>query len=455
MCVASDGAGVSEAVDMLRPMPGHPLPEVRPMPPTTGGPVPTWQAAWGLLRDPTAYLRRKRETLGDTFVVDVAGHRLLCLFSPHGVRSLYGCAERDASFGLATFELIRRKVPDELFVGRRNTPHDLFHRREVDRYLVALEEAVGWEIDDLGPAGQFEVFGEARRLGHRLGLASWAGVEAASPRYLNRLVPLFDALDGSDAFVHPARTLLTTATGKLRERRAMHAIERTVSDIWTERRRRGVDIDDFLSQLYESFADLPPGERDIEVARDLILIHMGSQSNLYAAIAWTLVNVLLHPEVLAGVRAGEDGLLERVAYESIRLAQRSLTLRQVVRRLEIDDGRRSYTVDPGVMIATMLSVTNTSAAPGLERFDPDHYQGRRLSRSVELPTKEVVSTFGHGIHTCPAQRFSVEVILVCVRTLVERFDFEPLFADATPRARQIGGVARAGRPCRVRYRART
>jgi cytochrome P450 len=102
----------------------------------------------------------------------------------------------------------------------------------------------------------------------------------------------------------------------------------------------------------------------------------------------------------------------------------------------------------------MLSVTNTSAADGLDVFDPAHYQGRRLAPTVVLPTKEMVSTFGHGIHTCPAQRFSISAIVIAVRALLERFDFEPRFAEARPRPRQIGGVARAARPCVVRYSAR-
>jgi len=153
------------------------------MPPGTGGPVTRMRGVWGLLRNPTAYLERCRAAWGDTFVVDVAGHRLLCLFSAQGIRGLYGFAEHEASFGLATFELIRRKVPDELFAGRRNTPHDLFGRQETERYLGNLEEAVAIEIDALGPRGYFEVFAECRRLGHRLGLGSWAGVEALPHRF--------------------------------------------------------------------------------------------------------------------------------------------------------------------------------------------------------------------------------------------------------------------------------
>ena len=61
---------------------------------------------------------------------------------------------------------------------------------------------------------RFEAFAWARRLGHRLGLGSWAGAEAASPRYLDRLVPLFDRLDTSDSFVRPWRAVFATRDGQ-------------------------------------------------------------------------------------------------------------------------------------------------------------------------------------------------------------------------------------------------
>ena len=70
-------------------------------------------------------------------------------------------------------------------------------------------------------------------------------------------------------------------------------------------------------------------------------------------------------------------------------------------------GALVHRLDPGVLLCTMLSSHNTTAAPGLDRFDPDHYRGRRLDPSVELATPELVSTFGHGVHRCPAARFSI------------------------------------------------
>ena len=47
------------------------------------------------------------------------------------------------------------------------------------------------------------MFAHARRLGHRLGLASWAGRRSADGERFDRLVVALDALDAADAFVHP------------------------------------------------------------------------------------------------------------------------------------------------------------------------------------------------------------------------------------------------------------
>jgi cytochrome P450 len=418
-----------------------------------GATLPWIGAGVGLLRDPTAYFERQRRRHGDTFVMDAFGHRLFCVFSPEGIRSLYAQPEDRASFGMATYALIKSKVPIELLLGRRNHPKSLFGSQKVETYLANLEEAVGLEIDRLGRSGTFEIFAEMRRLGHRLGLASWGGAEAASPRYIDRLIPLFDRLDSSESFVHPTRAFVTRITDKRFERSAMAGIEAIVGEIW-EARRSGPPRDDFLQQIFDSYADLPADQQSVGAARDVIVIHMGSQSNLYAALAWTLVNLVRRPDLMEQVRSGDDALLDRCANESIRMAQRSITMRQVLQPTEVDTGGTTFRLEPGVLLTTMLSVHNTTAAPGLEVFDPGHYQGRNLSAGVALETKELVSTFGHGIHSCPAARFSISAIRIAIRGLLDQYELEPLFHRAEPRKRQIGGVARSARPCRVRYRRR-
>ncbi|MCU1602265.1 MAG: Cytochrome [Frankiales bacterium] len=419
------------------------LPDISPLPPVVGG-LPRIGAGVSLLRDPTAFFARNRSKHGDTFVTDAFGFRLLCLFSPQGVQSLYALEEKKASFGLATYTLIKFKMPEGLLLGRRVTPHQLFGRELTETYVQALDDAVLAEIAHLGSSGTFEVFAEMRRIAHRLGLSSWGGPEMT--KRLEELMPRLDAMDSAEAFVRPVQAFRTAATKQKREKAAMLDVDRIVGEVLA-----AGDPEGFLAQIAEAWEGEPEPARTQGIARDLVLIHLGSLSNLYAALSWTLVNLLQRPDLLARVKAGDDTLLEQCANESIRMAQRSITLRQVLRPVEIDDGTRTYTAQPGSFITTMLSVLNTTAAPGLETFDPTHYAQRRLA--VDLPAKELVSTFGHKWHTCPASRFSITAIRIVVRRLLEAFDLQPLFDEVQPRKQQIGGISRSSKPVRVRYRS--
>ncbi len=417
-----------------------PSPSVTPLPPVVRG-LPRVGSGPALLLDPTAFLTRARKRHGDTFVTDAFGFRLLCLFSPEGVQSLYALEEKNASFGLATYRLIKFKMPEDLLIGRRVTPHQLFGRELTETYLTALDDAMTASIAALGAAGTFEIFSEMRLVAHRLGLMSWGGPALAAR--VAELAPLLDAMDSAEAFVRPVQAFRTAATKRRREIAAMHAVDGIVAEVLAAEEPTG-----FLKTIADAWDGDPVG-----ISRDLALIHLGSLSNLYAALSWTLVNLLQRPVLLDQVRTGDDALLEQCANESIRMAQRSITLREVLRPIEIHDGQRTYQVDKGTFITTMLSVTNTTAAAGLSVFDPAHYNGRKLT--VDLPAKELVSTFGHKWHTCPASRFSITAIRTAVRALLDAYDLEPLFTDVRPRKQQIGGVARAAGPVRVRYTRRS
>ncbi len=426
------------------------LPLISPSPPRVRGLPGFLGAGPAVLRGPTSFFGRARDRLGDTYALDAFGYRLFCVFSPHGVRRLYELPEREASFGLATYRMISHKAPEELFDGRRVTPHDLFANSEIEGYLGQLQAAIDTEVAVLGRSGRFEVFAECRRLAHRLGLSAWAG-EAGHPEHLGALQPAFDALDTAEAFVHPTQMVVTWATRKRRERAAMATIESVLGRIIDEREATTWP-DDWLTRIWEAHADRPREDRMVHVARDVIVIHLGSMSNLYAAMGWTLIEVLRRPSICAAIADGDDELLERVASEAIRMAQRSITLREVLVPIDVDDGTRTYRLEPGVLLATMLPVTNLTAADGLNAFDPAHYVGRRLAPGFPVATKELVSTFGHGRHSCPAARFSISAIRLAIRELLATYELDGDLDDVRPLPGQLGGVARGDRPAWVTYR---
>jgi len=444
---------------------------VTPAPPTAGRGLPGLGHVVPFLANPTAFLAAQRARLGDTFVVRVAGFQLFCVFGPVGLRSLYAFPEDEASFGEATRTLLGLKLPPELQAGDLAVFQHLFNRERMDSYLAHIDTAADDTIADLGTAGTFEIFAVAKRLVHRIGFRCWAGREAASAPYFEPLVACFERIDPEQAFVHPASLLWTVVTRKAPERRALRTAAALLAEIWCARAREGRREGDMLEQLHELFAGDADGVRHERVAKNVMILHLASLANLYASLAWTLVNLLLHPEHRAAIEheaaalaARHDGrhlrdqralaemtLLESCAMESIRLAQRSITLRKVMRPCTIETDQGVFALAPGVYVTTLLSVNNR-AYDTLDRFDPRHYDRGRLAEHVRVPGKEVVSTFGHGRHACVGERFATSAMKIAVLRLLAAFELTPDFASATAPAGQLGAVARAAEPCLVRYR---
>lgn len=421
-------------------------PLVAPMPPVAGFSLP-WDDAGA--PDPVVALAAARAELGETFIVDSGRDRLLFVFSPTALQDFYGLAERVASKGLADYRMLLRKLPQELFADRRTFAHDLFGAQEVEGYLGHLDTAISRQLDELGDEGSFEVFTLARRLGHRLALGCWMGDAAGAPPRLDRLIEEFEQLDGAEAFVHPER-VAGSGTDRDAERAALARVEIEVGELLVA----GAPEDGFLAEIARRWDGVADPVRTQGVTGDVVLLHIATMTNLFAALGWTIALLLLHPDVKARLVDDDGAFLERCVLESIRLGQRSIMMRTVLEPCEVTDAATTYQVEPGVVIATMVPLTNTTALPGLEGFDPDRWAGRRLRDDAELPARELVTTFGHGPHRCPAQRFSLSAIGRAVRRLFDAYELEPGFDSVHPLPRQIGGIARAADPCPVAYRRR-
>jgi cytochrome P450 len=431
---------------------GPPSPD--PMPVIAEGIRMPWDA---VVDDPVATLTDARARLGDTFVVDSGDDRYLFLFSPMGVAALYGLADEHASKGVADWRMLRRKLPDEVFAGRRVLPHQLFGREDVASYLRNVEMAVDTAADELGSEGEVDLFSLSRRLGHRVGLASWGGPGAAEGERFETLVRAFDQLDGSESFVHPDAMAEVAATDKAAERAALAEVTAQVAlGLGPEQERARVSDGDgthtLFNRVVDAWADAEPKDAVAGICLDITLIHVASMSNLFAALGWHLVDLLEHPDSAEAVCLGDTGLAETCALESTRMAQRSIMARFTLAPFSIDLEEGPLDIPSGMTIATLLPLTNCSAAPGLDGWDPARWNRRRLRTPNGLAVAELVTVFGHGGHSCPARPFSLAAMTLTSRRLLSRFRWEPSWSGhPDPVSAQIGGVARSAGPCRARY----
>jgi cytochrome P450 len=445
---------------------------VTPKPPIVRDELAHIGAGLRFAQSPTNFLAQMRKEYGDTFLVDVFGYKLFCVFSPAGLKSLYAAAEDEASFGMATFDMLGFKTPLEIFM---DADIDLFYELlvpdKVAAYVKDFSHVVAQVLAEWGDAGEINVFDTIRTLEQRVGFNVWMGEEATQDGVWQQFKAHFDVLSQENAFVSPQLTLETLTTGKAKEKQAVAGIMALVGDIVARREARNDWPEDNFTFLYQRFKSDDAQVTLRKLTHNIINANQGFLSNLYAALSWSLINLKQHPQTqqrldaeLAETRSkfGErfyesqaalDSMrfCEQLLMESVRLAQRSITLRKVMKEIQFDCGDAVYTIQPGVYITTMLSVINTQT-PALARFDPDHYQGRRICPELVAQGKETISTFGHGAHACPAQKFSHNMCKVLLAQLLEQFEFGTLAGVIEPSSSQMGGVARAADDVVLPYR---
>jgi cytochrome P450 len=436
---------------------------ISPKPPIVRDELAHIGAGLRFAQSPTSFLAQMRREYGDTFLVDVFGYKLFCVFSPAGLKSLYAAAEEEASFGMATFDMLGFKTPVEIFM---DADIDLFYEllvpEKVTAYVADFSHVVAQVLAEWGDAGEINVFDTIRTLEQRVGFKIWIGEEATQDGVWQQLKTHFDVLSQENAFVSPQLTLETLTSGKAKEKHAVAGIMALVDGVMARREAQNDWPDDNFTFLYRRFK---AEDREVtlrKLTHNIINANQGFLSNLYAALSWALINLKQHPQAqqhleaeLAATKAkfGEhfhesqaalDSMrfCEQLLMESVRLAQRSITLRKVMKEMQFDCGDAVYTIQPGVYITTMLSVINTQT-PELARFDPDHYQGRRICPELVAQGRETISTFGHGSHACPAQKFSHNMCKVLLARLLEQFEFGFPDGAIAPSDSQMGGVARA------------
>jgi cytochrome P450 len=447
---------------------------ISPLPPIAGEELPHIGAGLRFVEAPTDYLRELRERHGDTYLVDIFGFNLLMTFAPKGLENFYKLEENKASFGLATYDMIGFKTPSEIF---HDADIDLFYQlllnKRMPGYITTIDSIVDCELQRWQNFDEIDIFDAIRTLEQRIGYGLWIAPEAASDRHWQPLKRQFDVIGQESAFVNPQQTLETIKSNKAREKTAVAEIKILLEKIIDEHDRNPQRQYAAIDFLREHFKEQAGDDLTRKIAHNIINTNQGFLSNLYAAIAWVIVRLLQHPQVMAQVKTEIDAVrmqygenfhtsiealnamvyLEQVTMESIRLAQRSLTLRKVVAPVEFDDGLQNYTVQPGVYIATMLSVTNTQTAE-LARFDPQHFQKNQLAGALAHAGKETISTFGHGKHACPAQKFSHHMCKIVVSKILTQFELTSRFDNPQPSTRQMGGVARPDERVNIRLRVK-
>jgi sterol 14-demethylase len=184
--------------------------------------------------------------------------------------------------------------------------------------------------------------------------------------------------------------------------------------------------------------------------------------------AWSLIELMRHPDVMAEVVTelddlyadGPDGRveisfqalrsipqLESVIKETLRLHPPLIILmRQVVEEIEL----AGHLIPPGTIVASSPRVSNRLAEdfPEPQSFDPTRY---RDGRQEDLQNRWTWIPFGAGKHRCVGNAFAMMQIKAIFSVLLRDFEFELVQPSETYRDDYSKMVIQLQRPCRARY----
>lgn len=252
-----------------------------------------------------------------------------------------------------------------------------------------------------------------------------------------------------------------------RSRRARRRLDRIFSGWIRHRRENPADPPDFFQNLIDAtLADGTPISEELTVNLILMLIWAGHETTT-GQLAWTLIDLLQHPDYLDEVRDEIDGVLgdrppAKIGWPEVRAlarlecavkeSERLHPVAHVAMRRAAEDLRiGGCRVPKGmyVLAAPCVSHLMPDVFP-----DPHAYRPRRFERgsaSASLEANRLIG-FGGGMHRCLGVNFARLEMKIVLALFVRRYDMELLDPPRT-----VSGTSARwpAQPTRVRYAART
>jgi sterol 14-demethylase len=183
--------------------------------------------------------------------------------------------------------------------------------------------------------------------------------------------------------------------------------------------------------------------------------------------AWTLIELLRHPDVMAAVVAELDGLyadgstvsfqalreiplLESAVKEALRLHPPLVLLLRVAKSRQEVLGHR---IEEGTLVGCTLAISNRIAEdfPEPDAFRPERYAE---PRQEDLVNRWTWVPFGAGRHRCVGANFAMIQLKAIFSVLLRDWEFEPAQPPESYRNDHSKMVVQLARPCVVRYRRR-
>lgn len=418
-------------------------------------------------RDHVAVFWQAYKTLGPIFSIRLGPQRAVVLIGPEHHRFFFTEVDRILSmqemykFVIPMFGEVLNAAETEVRKKQLAILQSAFQGKRMQRYIeIMVEETTAW-LDSLGDEGSFELWTAFEGLGMRIAANALMGWELR--QRIDEFVPLYRDLANGMEFVLPPNLPLP----RFRRRdRARQKLTEMIQPMIAERQANPGKHNDFLQTLAEAtYLDQSPMPNDAIVGLTLLTVFTGYISTA-AQNCWTLIQLLQHPEYLAGVLEELEAVLNHSAAnlnaERLgRLERLDRALKETERMYPVMShyaryNSESYTLEGYHIPKGWLTMVCPTVAHRLpEVFSQPHtYDPERFSPERAEDRKHPYSLigFGGGFYRCPGSRFGINEIKTMLSLLLQRYTLE--LVDPHPRPDYEIGMIRPKPPYLIRYRRR-
>jgi sterol 14-demethylase len=421
------------------------------------------------VRDTIGLLERARRECGDVASFRVAGREMVLLTGPEVQEPFFRAPDET----LSPTEAYKMMVP--VFgkgVAYDNTPEKMreqlhmlvpaLQTRRMRTYGEIIASEVEQSIADWGDEGVVDFYKYTQSLTNFTSSHCLLGREFRM-ELTNEFAEVYHDLERGIIAVAYINPYLPIPAFRRRDR-ARARLGEMVAAIVERRRATGYEGEDFLQTLMEARYSDGTSLTDHEITGMLVAAMFAGHHTSAVTTAWTLLELLEHPQAMRDVREEIDRLFtddRSVTYEALREAHETEwavkeaarlhpPLFMLMRAVQNDFEVGGYRIRQGTscIVSPLITHRDNDVFPDAARFDPKRFAPERAEDA--RPFSYIA--FGGGRHQCMGNSFALLQIKTIFAMLLRRYDFE-LFGDPIESDFQ-GLVIGPKMPCRVHYRRR-
>jgi sterol 14-demethylase len=430
-----------------------------------------------LRTDPIGLMRRVRAECGDVGEFRLADKRVVLLTGAEANEFFFRAPEEDLDQAEA-YPFMKPIFGEGIvFDAPPERRREMLHNQALrDKFMRGHAEKIAAEVDDMvskwGAEGEIDLLDWFAELTIYTSSACLLG-----PRFRRQLDRRFaelyhDLERGTDAIAFVDAYAPIESFRRRDEARA--GLVDLVQAIMDARHADGgdggdgagdEDLLDILMSLTED--DGTPRFSADQVTGMFISMMFAGHHTTSGTAAWTLIELLRHPDALAAVRAELDELyadgvdvsyqalremprLESVVKEALRLHPPLILLLRVAKTdLEVAGHR----ITAGKLVGASPAVSNRlpEAFPDPDAFTPERYLAPR-EEDVANPWNWI--PFGAGRHRCVGAAFAMMQLKAILSILLRGWEFELAQPPDSYRNDHSKMVVQLEQPCAARYRRR-